>query len=105
MKIFKLEGNYHSDDDQVRFGERGRLLDDFDYSYDTPDKQDDQSWDDFGQADDNRDDKNVQSIKISQYEYDIVDLRVESWIWTVLPGQVCILYINIYHIYYIIYLH
>ena len=42
---------------------------------------------------------------LNQYEYDIVDLRAESWIWTVLPGQVCILYINIYHIYYIIYLH
>ena len=38
MKIFKLEANYHSDDDEVRFGEGGRLLDDFDYSYDTPDK-------------------------------------------------------------------
>ena len=38
MKIFKLEANYHSDDDEVRFGEGGRLLDDFDYSYDTPTK-------------------------------------------------------------------
>ena len=36
MKIFKLEAN--SDDGEVRFGEGGRLLDDFDYSYDTPDK-------------------------------------------------------------------
>ena len=36
MKIFKLEAN--SDDDEVRFGEKGRLLDDFDYSYVTPDK-------------------------------------------------------------------
>ena len=36
MKIFKLEAN--SDDDEVRFGEGGQLLDDFDYSYDTPDK-------------------------------------------------------------------
>ena len=26
---------------------------------------------------------------LNQYEYDIVDLRAESWIWTVLPGQVC----------------
>ena len=65
MKIFKLEANSHSDDDEVRFGEGGRLLDDFDYSYDTPDKQDDQSWDDFGQADDNRDNKNVQSRSIN----------------------------------------
>ena len=64
MKIFKLNSN-HSDDDEVRFGEKGRLLDDFDYSYDTPDKQDDQSWDDFGQADDNRDNKNAQSRSIN----------------------------------------
>ena len=42
---------------------------------------------------------------LNQYEYDIVDLRAESWIWTVLPGQVCTLYINIYHIYHIIYLY
>ena len=38
MKIFKLKGNYHSDDNEVRFGEKGRLLDDFDFSYVTPDK-------------------------------------------------------------------
>ena len=37
MKIFKLNSN-HSDDDEVRFGEKGRLLDDFDFSYVTPDK-------------------------------------------------------------------
>ena len=42
---------------------------------------------------------------LNQYEYDIVDLRAESWIWTVSPGQVWILCIYIYHIYHIIYLH